>query len=269
MRRLLPVGSFSWSPRAFRCRASPPLPICATAKVVDLTHPFDQRHALLADLAVRLRAEDAGRRPDARRLVLLARTLSALRSTAARISTRRATSRRAGARPTRFPCGSSSRPAVVLDVRAQGREGSRLPPDARRRDRPGRRRTARSRRARSCSCAPAGARAGRPEGLPGGRHAGRRLEAPLPFVRRGGRGVSRRGAEGRAPSASTPPRSTTAPSKDFVVHGSPTAPTSSGLENVANLDALPEQGAWVVALPMKIAGGSGGPLRIVALLPLP
>lgn len=38
-------------------------------------------------------------------------------------------------------------------------------------------------------------------------------------------------------------------------------------ENVANLDPLPEQGAWLVALPMKIAGGSGGPLRIVAFLP--
>jgi kynurenine formamidase len=37
-------------------------------------------------------------------------------------------------------------------------------------------------------------------------------------------------------------------------------------ENVANLDAVPEQGAWVVALPMKIAGGSGGPLRIVAFV---
>ncbi len=35
-------------------------------------------------------------------------------------------------------------------------------------------------------------------------------------------------------------------------------------ENVANLDRLPATGAWVVALPMKIAGGSGGPLRIVA-----
>jgi kynurenine formamidase len=38
-------------------------------------------------------------------------------------------------------------------------------------------------------------------------------------------------------------------------------------ENVANLDRLPAQGAWVLALPMKIAGGSGGPLRIVALVP--
>jgi kynurenine formamidase len=38
-------------------------------------------------------------------------------------------------------------------------------------------------------------------------------------------------------------------------------------ENVASLDALPDQGFTVVALPMKIRGGSGGPLRIVALLP--
>ena len=38
-------------------------------------------------------------------------------------------------------------------------------------------------------------------------------------------------------------------------------------ENVANLDRLPATGALVVALPMKIKGGSGGPLRIVALVP--
>ena len=36
---------------------------------------------------------------------------------------------------------------------------------------------------------------------------------------------------------------------------------------VANLDQLPEWGAYLVALPMKIRGGSGGPLRIVALMP--
>jgi len=35
-------------------------------------------------------------------------------------------------------------------------------------------------------------------------------------------------------------------------------------ENVAGLDQLPVTGAYVVALPMKIKGGSGGPLRIVA-----
>jgi kynurenine formamidase len=36
---------------------------------------------------------------------------------------------------------------------------------------------------------------------------------------------------------------------------------------VANLDLLPEAGSYVVALPMKIEGGSGGPLRIVAFVP--
>jgi len=41
----------------------------------------------------------------------------------------------------------------------------------------------------------------------------------------------------------------------------------AGFENVANLELLPESGAFVVALPMKIEGGSGGPLRIVAFLP--
>jgi len=40
-----------------------------------------------------------------------------------------------------------------------------------------------------------------------------------------------------------------------------------GLENVANLSELPAVGAMVFALPMKIKGGSGAPLRIVALIP--
>ena len=38
-------------------------------------------------------------------------------------------------------------------------------------------------------------------------------------------------------------------------------------ENVASMERLPAVGAAVVALPMKIKGGSGAPLRIVALLP--
>jgi kynurenine formamidase len=37
-------------------------------------------------------------------------------------------------------------------------------------------------------------------------------------------------------------------------------------ENVANLDQLPEKGFQVIALPMKIKGGSGAPLRIIAIL---
>ena len=38
-------------------------------------------------------------------------------------------------------------------------------------------------------------------------------------------------------------------------------------ENVASMDKLPAKGFHVVALPMKIKGGSGAPLRIVAFLP--
>jgi kynurenine formamidase len=38
-------------------------------------------------------------------------------------------------------------------------------------------------------------------------------------------------------------------------------------ENLANLDQLPARGAYVVALPMKIKGGSGAPLRAIAILP--
>ena len=39
---------------------------------------------------------------------------------------------------------------------------------------------------------------------------------------------------------------------------------SIAFENVANLDRLPPAGATIVALPMKLAGGTGGPLRIIA-----
>ena len=57
------------------------------------------------------------------------------------------------------------------------------------------------------------------------------------------------------------------PSKDFIVHQIANGANVPGLENLDNLDRVPETGAWIVALPMKIAGGSGGPLRIVALVP--
>jgi kynurenine formamidase len=57
------------------------------------------------------------------------------------------------------------------------------------------------------------------------------------------------------------------PSADFPVHRIAAAGNVPAFENVTNLGEVPETGAWVVALPMKIAGGSGGPLRIVALVP--
>jgi kynurenine formamidase len=52
-------------------------------------------------------------------------------------------------------------------------------------------------------------------------------------------------------------------SKDFIVHRIVNGENIPGLENVANLENVPARGAWVMALPMKIAKGSGGPVRIV------
>jgi kynurenine formamidase len=56
-------------------------------------------------------------------------------------------------------------------------------------------------------------------------------------------------------------------SRDFMVHRIAGEANVPGFENIANLDRLPPRGAWVFALPMKIGGGSGGPLRIVAAVP--
>jgi kynurenine formamidase len=57
------------------------------------------------------------------------------------------------------------------------------------------------------------------------------------------------------------------PSKEFLVHRVAAASNVIGLENVASAEELPEKDFWIVALPVKIGKGSGGPVRIVALLP--
>ncbi len=57
------------------------------------------------------------------------------------------------------------------------------------------------------------------------------------------------------------------PSRDFIAHQIFSAADVPGLENVANLEKVPETGAFLITLPMKIRGGTGGPARIVALLP--
>lgn len=38
----------------------------------------------------------------------------------------------------------------------------------------------------------------------------------------------------------------------------------TGLENLMNVGRLPARGATIIALPMKIKGGSGGPVRVIA-----
>ena len=55
-------------------------------------------------------------------------------------------------------------------------------------------------------------------------------------------------------------------STDFRAHRVLGAANVPVFENVARLGRLPARGFAVVALPMKIEGGSGGPLRIMAVL---
>ena len=58
-------------------------------------------------------------------------------------------------------------------------------------------------------------------------------------------------------------------SKDFMSHRILYAKNLTAYENLANLNSLPAKGSWIIALPMKIRGGSGAPLRIVALIVKP
>ncbi|MFM2156239.1 MAG: hypothetical protein RL516_988 [Bacteroidota bacterium] len=53
-------------------------------------------------------------------------------------------------------------------------------------------------------------------------------------------------------------------SKDFMTHRILLGANIPGFENVAHLDQLPLKGFEIMALPMKIGGGSGAPLRIAA-----
>jgi kynurenine formamidase len=53
-------------------------------------------------------------------------------------------------------------------------------------------------------------------------------------------------------------------SKDFLTHRSLCGNNVTAYENIANLEKVPATGSYVVAAPMKIKGGSGAPLRILA-----
>jgi kynurenine formamidase len=57
------------------------------------------------------------------------------------------------------------------------------------------------------------------------------------------------------------------PSAEFRTHRILNGAGIYGLENVASMDRLPAVGATLIALPMKIRDGTGGPVRIVAVLP--
>ena len=57
------------------------------------------------------------------------------------------------------------------------------------------------------------------------------------------------------------------PSTRFESHRALFAKDIPAFENLTGLERLPLRGAHVIALPMKIAGGSGAPLRVIAILP--
>lgn len=56
-------------------------------------------------------------------------------------------------------------------------------------------------------------------------------------------------------------------SKDFEVHRLSHGAGLYHLENLADLSALPERGAFLVVAPIKLEGGSGGAVRVFAVLP--
>lgn len=54
-------------------------------------------------------------------------------------------------------------------------------------------------------------------------------------------------------------------SEEFQVHHIVHGAGGYHVENVANLDQVPQSGAWLLAAPIKIEGGSGGPARVWAV----
>ncbi len=56
-------------------------------------------------------------------------------------------------------------------------------------------------------------------------------------------------------------------SQTFPVHQILAEGNCFALENVAHLEQLPPRGATITALPMKIKGGTGAPVRVMAVLP--
>lgn len=56
-------------------------------------------------------------------------------------------------------------------------------------------------------------------------------------------------------------------SGDFAVHHLALGAGLYHLENLADLSEVPETGAFLIVAPIKLEGGSGGPVRVFAVLP--
>jgi kynurenine formamidase len=56
--------------------------------------------------------------------------------------------------------------------------------------------------------------------------------------------------------------------QDFAAHCALLGAGVYGIENInGNIDRLPATGCTLVVMPMKIAGGSGAPARVAAIIP--
>jgi len=55
-------------------------------------------------------------------------------------------------------------------------------------------------------------------------------------------------------------------SSDFAVHHLALGAGLYHLENLADLSGVPESGAYLVAAPIKLQGGSGGAVRVFAIM---
>ena len=56
-------------------------------------------------------------------------------------------------------------------------------------------------------------------------------------------------------------------SEDFAVHHLSLGAGLYHLENLSDLSEVPEAGAFLIVAPIKLEGGSGGPVRVFAVLP--
>ena len=124
-----------------------------------------------------------------------------------------------------------------------------------------------SRRAHGCCCAPAGARARAAKTSSTCATTARTLpgfsKACSEFLARErdvlGVGVETVGTDAGQAGTFDPP---------FPNHTTMHGAGKFGLASLINLDQLPPTGAVVIAAPLKIADGSGSPLRVIALAPV-
>ena len=249
-------------------RARPAQVDLASDRLVDLSHPFNRR-TIYWPTATALRADEGRRRARPRAAATTRPTTSPPPSTAARTSTRRSTSRAAATPPTRSRC---ARLVGAGGQRRRARAGQRRPRP------PGQRRRPRGLGGASTAGSRAGTivllRTGWSRRWPDARRylgTAERGAAAVPKLHFPGLSRRRRRA-GSSPSgrsrrsASTRPASTAA-SRRRSRRTACSAPRRCPVfENVAGLERLPAEGFHVIALPMKIEGGSGGPLRAMAIV---